>query len=159
MAFNADLVADFHVAEEAPRPNLDLGTLPGFHVDALIPEERGTAGGHPGAGGDTQPDVSDQVEDPKDGSLTGRPVAKVQPHVADEDHDLLIGPSDGNGTLSHIAQEREHRRSGRRPPGLARAPDPEQRRHGPQNEYRQNHPQHRAGGEVHVGVHAGSVGR
>jgi hypothetical protein len=128
------LVVDLDVAEEAPSPNLDLGTLARFHVDALIPEERGSAGGYPGAWRDLQSDVADQVEDAKDGSLTRRPGAEVQPHIADKDHDLFIGPSDREGALSHIAQEREHRRSSRRTSSGAGAPDPEPGRCSPQND-------------------------
>jgi hypothetical protein len=79
-------------------------------------------------------DISYQVEDAKDGSLPGRPGSQVQPHIANEDHDLLICPSDRNGPLGHIAEERKHRTSSRRPPSLARAPDPEPGRHGSQND-------------------------
>jgi hypothetical protein len=118
-------VVDRDVAEEAPRPNLDLGTVAGLHVDALIPEERGPAGGYPGTRGNVQSDVADQVEDAQDGSLTGRSGAQVQPHIANKDHDLLIGPSDWKGTLGHIAQQREHSASSRRATSGAGAPDPE----------------------------------
>ncbi len=79
--------------------------------------------------------ISYQVEDAKDGSLPGRPGSQIQSNVANEDHNLLIGPSDRKGTLSHVAHQREHRRSSRRPPSLARASDPEPRRHCPQNDY------------------------
>jgi hypothetical protein len=75
------LVVDLNVAQQPPRADLDLGTLAGFHVDTLISEERGSAGGHPGARGNVQLDISDQVEDAKDGCLTRRPGAQVQPHV------------------------------------------------------------------------------
>jgi hypothetical protein len=107
---------DLNVAEQTPCPDLDLGTLAGTHVDALIPEKCGSAGGYPGARGNVKSDISDQVEDAKDGCLTRRSGAQVQPHVANEDHDLLIGPSDGQGALGHIAQERDHRWSGRKDP-------------------------------------------
>jgi hypothetical protein len=99
-------VVDLNVAQQPPRADLDLGTLAGFHVDTLIPEERGSAGGHPGARGNVQLDISDQVEDAKDGCLTRRPGAQVQPHVTNEEHDLLISPSDGQGAFSHIPGQR-----------------------------------------------------
>jgi len=134
------LVVDLDVAQQPPRADLDLGTLAGFHVDALIPEERGSAGGHPGARGNVQLDISDQVEDAKDGCLTRRPGAQVQPHVTNEDHDLLISPSDGQGAFSHIPQEREHRLSGRRTPGGAGASDPEPGGHRSQNDCSKSHP-------------------
>jgi hypothetical protein len=126
---------DLNVAEQPPGADLDLGTLARFHLDALIPEECGSAGGYPCARGNVQSDISDQVKDAKDGFLTRRPGAQVQPHVANEDHDLLIGPSDGKGTFSHIAQKREHRSSGRRTPAGAGVSDPDPGGHGSQNDY------------------------
>jgi hypothetical protein len=52
------LLVDLDVAEEAVCANLDLGTLAGVHVDALIPEEGGSAGGYPGARRNAQLDIS-----------------------------------------------------------------------------------------------------
>jgi hypothetical protein len=49
---------DLDVAEESPSPNLNLGTFTGFHVDALIPKERGSAGGHAGARRNAQLNIS-----------------------------------------------------------------------------------------------------
>lgn len=69
------------VSEDPPCPNLERGTLTRFHVDAVIPEERGSACGHPGASRDIQPDISHQVEDAKDRSFPGGPVAQVHLHV------------------------------------------------------------------------------
>jgi hypothetical protein len=152
------LVVDRDVAEEAPRPNLDLWTLPDLHVDALIPEERCSARGYPSARSHLKTDVPDQMEDAKDGSLSRRPGAQVQPHIADEDHDLLVGPSDGKGAFGHIPKESEHRRSSRRTPCGARAPDPEPGRRGCHRDYRHNEPKHGAGEEAHIGVHGRSVG-
>jgi hypothetical protein len=110
------LRGDLDVAEEPPCSNLELGPLAGFDVHPVIAEERGSTGGDSGASRNTQPDIPDQVEHAEDGPITGRPVPQVQLHIAEEDHDLLVGPSGGNGTLGHVAQEREDRRSRRRPP-------------------------------------------
>ena len=118
-------VADLDVADDSPCPNLELGTIGCFHADALIPEERAATRDHSGPRRYTQPDIPYQVEDPKDGAICRRTVAEVHPHVADEEHYLLVGPSNGKGVLGHIAEEREHRRPRRRAPGLARPPDPE----------------------------------
>jgi hypothetical protein len=52
------LLVDLDVAEESPSPNLNLGTFAGFHVDTLIPKERGSAGGHAGARRNAQLDIS-----------------------------------------------------------------------------------------------------
>ena len=119
------LVADFDVADEPRSTDLELRAFARFHIDPLIPEECAAARDRSGPRRDAQPDVPYQVEDAKDGSFTGRAVAQVHPHVADEDHDLLIGPSGWKGVLRHVAQKREHRRSGRRPPDPPRTPHPE----------------------------------
>jgi hypothetical protein len=57
-ALGAAVTRDLDVAEESPSPNLNLGTFAGFHVDALISKERGSAGGHAGARRNAQSDVS-----------------------------------------------------------------------------------------------------
>ena len=89
-------------------PNLELRTLPGLHVDALITEERGSAGRNPSASRDTEPNISHQVEDAKDrSSTTGMPFAQVHLHVANEDNNLLIGPSGGKA-LSVTSRRREN---------------------------------------------------
>jgi hypothetical protein len=119
------LVPDLNVADEPPRPNLELGTLACLHANAVIPEECGPARGHSGTGRDTEPDVSDQVEDAKDRSRGRSSISQVHPHVADEHHDLLIGPSGPKGTLCHITEEREHRWSRRRRSRLPRPVHPE----------------------------------
>jgi hypothetical protein len=153
------LVADLDVADESPCSDLELGAFARFHADALIPEECAAARDRSGPRRDTQPDVPDQVEDAKDGSFTGRSVAQVHPHIADEDHDLLIGPSGRKGVLRHVTQEREHRWSGRRPPGSPRTPHPEPASRRPQNKDREDHPERRAGQEIDVRLHARSVAR
>ena len=70
------LVAQFDAADEPPSSDLELGTLARFHADVLIPEECAAARDHPSTRGDTQPDVSDQVENPKYGSICRRSAAK-----------------------------------------------------------------------------------
>jgi hypothetical protein len=54
----AAVTRDLDVAEESPSPNLNLGTFAGFHVDALIPKESGSAGSHAGPRRNAQSDIS-----------------------------------------------------------------------------------------------------
>lgn len=69
------LVLDLKVADESPRPDLELGTLAWLHDDPLIPEECAAAGDHSGPGRDPQSDIAYQVEDPNDGAVDGWSVA------------------------------------------------------------------------------------
>ena len=73
----------------------------------MITEQRASTGRNVRAGGHAQLKVSRKVEHAESRSLTGSPAPIVQLHIAEERHDLLIGPSDRKSILGHIAQKRD----------------------------------------------------